>query len=1221
MFSKGHGANGLKARLGSIALAVTLTGAAIFVPFAAVADTTSDTIAALQAQIAALQAQLLTLAGNPPAPVAGKCTFTRSLTLGMKGDDVMCLQKYLMGTGHYTYSGGATGYFGNISKSAAAAWQAANGVSPAVGYFGTISRAKYDMLMASAPMPTPTPTSPFGTPTPTPTGPTPTPTGPTPTPTTVGALSVSTPMQPGDTLAPPLAARVPATKITLTASTMADVKVEGLTVERQGLADDSAIDGVVLLDEDGTQIGLSKTLNALHQATLNEPFWVKAGTSKTVTIGLNRPAAGSNNGQIAHFAVISVNAGASTVTGTLPVIGSNVTINETLTIGSLTSPSRGVTEPGSARTSLEVGTKQFVAAGVRWTVGSAEMVSLEQVRFYQAGSAGSGDIENVNVNVKGVAYKTTASADGKYFVAKFSPAIEYDKGAVIDFDISADVAGGSNRTIDFDIQRRTDVVVKGNNFKYYIIPNNGSTANTSTQGEGFTSTEPYYDAYAHTISTGSLRVEKSNTVPSGNVGVDLNGVKLGAFGLEAKGEGIQISSFKLSFSLSSGEAGTQIDNVGLYDEKGTVVAGPKDVGSDTTVTFSDSWTIPTGYHVYTVKGKLTTDFEDGDTVIASVDPDGDITAKGQNTGLTITASPTSSTSANTMTVRRASLKVSVSDSPSAQNVVRGINGYLFAKIQYDATASGEDVRITAQDLTITPAASGDSDDLNNCQMFDGTTALNTGGNVVNPTGAASTAVKGTFTLDNNLYVAGGSVKLIDVKCNISSNFVANGTVAIGLTSTGNDTTVVGKGTGTTVVENTTNSTGPVMTVRSGGALTISRDPSTPSERYGIAGKTDVVASAFKLHSDYEDLKLTKFGFNLASSTASTSDVLKVGFWDGVTKVGEAVFSSDNYIGTSTLSGSFMVPKDGDKIITASVDLIAKESLGKPGQAGGDSGHLVQINWDGFRTLATEAVGQSSGSTLNAGPSGPHITGYGIRVMKTYPTFERLALPTNTLANGTMDLYRFKVTAPAEGDVGLFKMTFRVSSTTAATTSLFSLYGYSDSAFSVNAYPANPLNANDVDCVGSMSTEGGANDTCSADNAATVTYDEASQKTDSNVQIFFDPAVSSASKPGIESINVPAGSTRYFKFVGNVARAATADTISVALLGDAAFQPSLTYFSVTQASGIPEATLATSTIANLSSLVWSPNTTSTSATTTNDWLNGYLLPGLPTTEMSQQTLSK
>lgn len=77
----------------------------------------------------------------------GGCGFTRDLTVGSSGADVTCLQDYLTGTGHFTFSGGSTGFFGPVTQSAVAAWQAANGISPAAGYFGPVSRSAYEAMM------------------------------------------------------------------------------------------------------------------------------------------------------------------------------------------------------------------------------------------------------------------------------------------------------------------------------------------------------------------------------------------------------------------------------------------------------------------------------------------------------------------------------------------------------------------------------------------------------------------------------------------------------------------------------------------------------------------------------------------------------------------------------------------------------------------------------------------------------------------------------------------------------------------------------------------------------------------------------------------------------------------------------------------------------------------------------------------------------------------
>lgn len=108
----------------------------------------AQTIAELQAQISALQAQITALLGGGSSTTT--CyNWSGNLTIGSTGPDVTTLQNYLTGTGHFTFSGGATGYFGPITQAAVAAWQAANGVAPAVGYWGPISQAKYTQLCGS----------------------------------------------------------------------------------------------------------------------------------------------------------------------------------------------------------------------------------------------------------------------------------------------------------------------------------------------------------------------------------------------------------------------------------------------------------------------------------------------------------------------------------------------------------------------------------------------------------------------------------------------------------------------------------------------------------------------------------------------------------------------------------------------------------------------------------------------------------------------------------------------------------------------------------------------------------------------------------------------------------------------------------------------------------------------------------------------------------------
>jgi hypothetical protein len=106
------------------------------------------TIAELQAMIASLTAQLAALTGGSPTGAAVQ--FNTNLTIGSTGADVTALQQFLVSKGFLQMPVNVSyGYFGTLTRAAVAAWQAANGISPAVGYFGPISRAAIATQMTS----------------------------------------------------------------------------------------------------------------------------------------------------------------------------------------------------------------------------------------------------------------------------------------------------------------------------------------------------------------------------------------------------------------------------------------------------------------------------------------------------------------------------------------------------------------------------------------------------------------------------------------------------------------------------------------------------------------------------------------------------------------------------------------------------------------------------------------------------------------------------------------------------------------------------------------------------------------------------------------------------------------------------------------------------------------------------------------------------------------
>jgi len=105
-------------------------------------EQTSDTsdMIALEGQLEALQTQLTQLLG-------ASTVFTRDLEVGGTGEDVRALQQFLNAQGFMIAESGPgspgneTTTFGGLTRAALAAFQAANGITPSVGYFGPKTRA------------------------------------------------------------------------------------------------------------------------------------------------------------------------------------------------------------------------------------------------------------------------------------------------------------------------------------------------------------------------------------------------------------------------------------------------------------------------------------------------------------------------------------------------------------------------------------------------------------------------------------------------------------------------------------------------------------------------------------------------------------------------------------------------------------------------------------------------------------------------------------------------------------------------------------------------------------------------------------------------------------------------------------------------------------------------------------------------------------------------
>ena len=1002
----------------NVAAVLATVAVALGISFTFASPAKADAVSDLQAQVQALLAQIASLqtSSSSSSSSSASCyTFTRNHQMGDKGGEVMWVQKFLNGHGAVVAASGAgsmgmeTSSFGGLTKAAVAKFQAANGITPAAGYWGPITRAKANsMCTTSGPV--------------------------TPTPTGVG-VTVAAGVQPANSLVPQNSSRVPFTTFTLTNNSGAAVTISGVTVMRTGPALDAVFTGggVILLDEAGMQLGVQRTFNSDHTVVAGDPFTLNPGQTKTLTVAGNFTTGPSTySGQVVSVTVTGINTSAP-VAGALPITGASQTLNGTLTIGSVTTNISSF-DPNGAQ-SKNIGDTGVKFTGVRFTAGSVEDLKLYSVRFRLNGSVSAGDLTNVVAVVDGTTYPTTVSTDGRYYTAAIPGGLLIQKGFSKDIYLQGDITGSnaSGRVVEFDIDRTTDVYIVGQTYGYGIAPAAGvsSLLTGTTHGTAITTSQPWFQGSTVSISGASVTtIGKANEVAAQNIAVNVPNQVLGGFATDIKGEGLTVQQMVFTVASSSTTGGPALTNVSIVDANGAVVAGPVDqVGS--TLTFTNSVTFPVARAVYTLKGKVHASTGNNSTIVLSTNPSSNWTGvTGQTTGNTISLSGSSSFNMNTMTVRTATLAASVSATPAAQTIVAGSQDVLLANLQLDASQSGEDIRVSNLPTTMTATSTALLAHLTSCRVYDGATSLVSGSNVVNPTAAAT-----TFIFDNSITVTKGTVKTLAVKCNVSSSAPNTTTYQVGL-GTPSLVNATGVTSSNTVTATGTSGGGQVMTIGTA-SLVVSLDSSSPSGVVAAGGTTGVTLGVYKFRASNDAVNLQRVGLKIDGNTASSSDLANgtVTLWQGSTQIGSAVFAGGSLYATSTLATQITLTKDTDVAITIKGDL-----AGVGPSLSGTSGHVIKVNVDTNGTN-TEGVSVGAGSTVTASGS---TAVSGVTLYRSFPVVAQDSVSATGSADGK--LIRFKVTANSAGSIGIEQIAWSVS-TSSATVSNVKLYAYSDAAYS------------------------------------------------------------------------------------------------------------------------------------------------------------------------------
>jgi len=847
--------------------ALWMVGAAALVPVAS-AQTTSS----LQAQIAALLAQIQTLQaqlGNSGTTTTTTYDFTSDLTVGSTGAQVTSLQAFLIAHGDLTAVSAPTGYFGALTQAALAKFQAANGITPSVGYFGPKTRAFINSMSSTTTTGTGTGTTTTGT----------------TAPATGVAVSLSSTNPAAGSLissANSGSARVPVLAVNVTAGSSGAVNLSGLTFQKTGVLSDSAISGAYLI-QNGQVIAQYNSLNS-GTLTFSGLNWsIPAGTTQTLTLAID-VSGGLSPGNTTAFALNAVSAfdsnnTAISATG-LPLTGNVFTVT-TVTNPALATVSIASSSIGQ---SVTAGTQGNIVGAFNITVNNSP-VWLQNLNFHVIGSANLGDIQNVKLLVNGVQVGQTLSsvpANGSAdFNASAAPA-KLNTGNN-NVQVVADVAGSPSRFFQFEILNGYDVLAVDSQYNVPVTVNNIGGTDASEQVN---------------IQTGQITVNQDANTPTGNIAKGQSGVVLAKYDIYAAGEAVKVKNLDFNIVLGGTPAGalsTQIQNVSITDDAGnqvgTSINQPPSAsacqngtaGYVASTTYSDCFGTPASPINYIVPANTTR--------VLSLKADIQTTAtfstitanlSGNTNNLQgMTSSKTGSTSGVSgvaLTLVQSSLGVSQNNALGTQNVSAGTTGLRIGSYAFSASsAEGVNVNtvtITLGSSTLAPAAFQNLKLLVNGTQF-GTTQ-----------GVVSQGTNYSFS-GSAFNIPAGSTVNVDVYADTLS--AATGTYSPA-------TQLIGfTGTGAVSFTSVTDSLGAIagqnVSFNGQPALTIAADSSNPPAGQIVQNSTGNTLAVFRFSetSRVENVKVTQL--NVVDAVAATSTIKaafsNVQLWNGSTLLGTA----------------------------------------------------------------------------------------------------------------------------------------------------------------------------------------------------------------------------------------------------------------------------------------------------------------------------------------------
>ncbi len=944
----------------------------------------ADVLSDLQAQITSLLAQIAALQGGS-ATVGGSCTtFTQNLTVGSTGGEVMDVQKFLNTHGAQIASSGAgspgneSSYFGSLTKAAAAKFQAANGVSPAVGYWGPLTRAKANSMCVGGSTSVPG------------------------VPVTGNGLKV---MLASDN--PTYGALVQGqaiaelAKFTFSNPTGSPIVVTNLAFKRIGVSSDSTLANVYLF-QGATRLtdaaGVSNT--AFNYNASTGLFTVPAGG--VVTISVRSDIAASTNGQQVGVQLTNVSAsGLLDSSVVLPITGSALLISSatlaTVDFGATTLPSTNTNLTPANDVVLWQNTATIGTRAVDLTsfqlrnLGSVAVTDIRNLKLYVDGVQVGNAVANLSAGETSVSWDLTAA-----------PKRLETGGRVI--KVVGDVVGGSSLTVQMSLRRAADA-------RFIDTELNQPVLATHTSGTAFSART----SGVQTIGSAAVTVVKANTSPTSNVTLGGSNIKFASFELRASGEDVKIESLNVKATASAGTRG--LDNGKVFVD-GVQVGSTKDLtdATDVNFTFGSSFIAKAGaVHIVDIyadaKSTSGAAYTTGETAVVQLST-GSSNAFGQ-VSLTAVNVPASNVAGNTLTVSSATLTATKYSGYGNQTIIAGTsNARLGSFTLSSGSTEGTNVNTILVNLSADEAAS-----ITDLRLVDTATGAQIG------TAKASPGTANSFSVNINVPVS--STKTIDLVGNIKSGSNV-GSWAADIDSTSGGT---GLSTGNSV---TIGSTVTLQTITIGtGTLTESTGTS-PDNANVLAGSNDVKVGSFNFTAANSAFTVQELAVTIPANAATSVSSVTLKWAANPTGVSQALAlsSGTQANATATFTGlTFGIPLNETKTIDVYVNIPTIANGATSGSA-----ITASLSWiTGFKAVdsaGTASTTMASYANLASSATSGKGTMY---VRKSKPTLAAVALDSTTLTAGSDQvLGRFSVTADSAGKIDWGSVVITLNKTSALT---------------------------------------------------------------------------------------------------------------------------------------------------------------------------------------------